>query len=192
MKKFLCFLLWILIVASCYAGFTTFWPDIKFIWLTSDWDFPKLTIDSWWQVYLSPLVALYWYQYEWPATVTTDDEAWHVLSWIYTYDTIESFYYSWPVAVYQWHDRHIRMTISWYGTTDSAAIATKIWVLLNGNIITGSIAWWRLANPLDYTQMISISETLIHSGDYIQMSIASNKNASLTPITVMKSIASIY
>lgn len=185
MKKLLQ-IIWVLFIAWLLMwGFRTFWPDIYFQWLQTDGDSPSLVL-SWEKVYVSELVWAYAYLSDGTPTTTTSDETRYPISWTFTNEVIYWFVASGVDMIkYQGSDKRIRFVLNRYGTTDTFATTMAIWVKHNGSLITGSIMWGRLANALDYINVVSISQAQLSSGDTIQLVIKSNKNAVLTPEMVV-------
>lgn len=193
MRNFVSFIIWVIVFGACYAGFQTFWPDIKFSWLTHNGDSPHLVLSGD-QVYISDNVGVYAYQSDWPATSTTSDEARYQISWSFINEVSEWFTLSasWDAIMYQWHPKRIRYVMSWYGASDTSATTFKIGVKYNWNILTWSIAIWRSAWPAYPIWVLSISQAIMNSWDTIQLVISSDKNANLTPEIITTYASSLF
>jgi len=167
------------------GGLRSFWPNVYFHGLESDGDSPHLVL-SWDKVYVSEKVWAYAYLYSWPATTITDDEARWVISWVFTNEVAEWFIggqnSSGDLIIYQGHPKRIRLVMNRYGHQASTSpTVISVWVKHNNDILTGSIAWWRLSNAADYIGMVSISQAVLNSGDTIQLMIRWTRNTTVTP-----------
>lgn len=193
MKRVVRFILWMITIASCYAGFTVMWPEIHFEWLTTNGDSEVLVI-SWTKIYKQELIWVYAYLSAWPATVTASASTWYPISWTFVNEYSNGFVASGSdMIVYQWNQRRMRFVMSWYGTTDTNGTILDIWVKINGNVITGSIAGWRLATATDRVDVLSISQAVLSSWDTVQLVIRSDEaGAELTPDTVVTYASSFY
>lgn len=177
------FLKWELILSS--------WLTIS--WLLSNWDMPLLSIDWSWKIYkVEPVGVSAYCDKSWTPTTTTSDGAWYPVSWTFINDVLEWFVLSWQWLRYISTDRRIEFMFSWYWMTDTVWTSFEIWVARNGIILTGSSAWWKLANTTDITSALSISTAMLTSGDYIQLMIKSDKNANLIPNCMKATAKSFY
>lgn len=191
MKNLLRFILWIIAIGICFAWLTVIGPDVRFTLLPSDGEYPHITIDSGGKLYQEENVWVYAYLMNTPTT-TTSDEARYPMSGAFINEVSQWFIGSGQSIVYQWNQKLLRYVITWYGTTDTTATHMDIWVKHNGNFLTGSLGWLRLANASDYGSTISISQATMTSWDTIQIVIRSNKNAELTPEMVTAYASPLY
>lgn len=191
MKKLLQVLWLIFIVTLFIWGLHTYWPDVYMFGLESNGDSPQLVL-SWDKVYKSENVWAYAYINN-SATITTNDNAWHAISWAFT-NEVSNFYSAsgTDLIVYNWHTRRLLFLYNRCGTTDTTSTTMSIGIKRNWVVMTGTITDAKLANVSDHVNVFSMWQALMSSGDTIQLVVRSNKNAVVTADTITASSISFY